>query len=561
MPSRLKSKRRKAGRTITKASLCIISFILIIIGGWEARRFFPYPAFFARLGIENWQVWEFHDYFGVPHDTVTVIWNERRLTDLERQPVLVDGIIWFPHDFVRDYVDPFLFWDEGAQAMFVSTDYEVTRVDSENIRFFPGDEVPWISLLFFYNSYHRAVWYNNNVIFTTPDGAGRGASVMVRNTPVRYRPDRTAFITQRAVRGSYLRTFNIEGDYIRVRTAGGLLGYVLLSDIEFTEPEPVIPLPPEPPQSPNISLTWEMITAPVGNATAMQNPLPEGLTVISPTWFNFDPYAPDGTLISFASREYVEWAHAQNVEVWAKVFDTNHDISGAILSNYRAREHVIAQLLRFAEEYNLDGININFEHIRSAYGRYYVQFLRELAPEMRRISAVLSVATFVPAPWFAHYHHGLVGSTVDFVAIMTYDEHYGGSPEPGPVASLPFVRRSVSSALELIPRERILLGLPFYNRLWRVAPDGSHTSRLYGMARPWTLIEEQGVTPVWDPYIGSYYAHFNTNEATYRIWVECERSIAEKLRVFAEYELAGVAGWRRGLETDGVWDEIRRVAH
>ena len=557
--------RRRKSRVLYFILCAFMIFVLLVIGGWQARRFFPYPAVFARLRIENWQVWEFHDYFGLDPDDVSVVWENRRLTGLDEPPVIYGGNVYFPASFIneRTGIDPFLFWDESAQSLLFSTDMEVIRL--------PADEVliqgrPMVSLDFVQDKYpafrieHRQE-FNTVIITDYVNSAGRYAETR-RRTAVRYRPDRTAFITKRLDRGVSFIAFAPDGDFFRVRTAEGLLGYINMADMQFADPprivaRPVSPLPVSPPafEGP-INLSWEMITAPQGNITAMNNPLPPGLNVISPTWFSFDSYALNGNIDSFACREYVEWAHSHGVYVWPKIFDTNRDISHAILTNYRARERAITQLLRFVDEYRLDGIIVNFEHIRGTDGRYYVQFLRELAPEMRFRNAVLTVATFVPAPWFAHYHHDLVGRTVDFVAIMTYDEHYGGSPEPGPVASLPFVRRSVADALQLIPREKLLMGLPFYNRLWHVNPDGSHRISNIGMARPWALVEEWGVIPVWDDEIGSYYVNFNDGTTTYRMWIECERSIGEKLSVYNYFGIAGVASWRRGLESPGVWDKI-----
>ena len=534
--------------------------MLLLIGGWEARRFFPYPTFLARLGIENWQVREFHDHFGIPPDTISVVLDDRRLTTLEDPPVMINGEIFFPASFVREHIDPFMFWDESAQTLFVSTDTEIIRLSDKN--------VPLAFVQDMYNDFH--VEYRpeyNTIIIANLKNIEAWNAETTRRTPVRYRADRTAFITQWVDNSAALTSFDITDNFTRVRTDVGLLGYVLTSDISITTPiyYSMGQLEhSEPPKSPNINLTWEMITAPQGNITAMNNPLPAGLNVISPTWFNFDPATLNGDIISFASQAYVEWAHSHGVEVWAKAFDSNHDISHAILTNYQARERAISQLLQFVTDYNLDGLNINFEHIRSTDGGYYLQFLRELAPEMRRLGATLSVATFVPAPWHSQYHHELVGRTVDFVAIMTYDEHVARSPEPGPVASLPFVDRFIRDTVALIPREKVLMGIPLYNRLWRVLPDDTHTTSYLLMAFPFTLIEQWGVMPVWDATVGSYYANFTTtdedgNVVTYRIWVECERSIREKMRIFNEHNLAGVASWRRGLETEGVWEEIRQA--
>ena len=581
------SKRNKS--LLFRLFLCFIIFVLLVIGGWESRRFFSYPTFFARIGIENWQVWEFHDYFQLDPKAFSVVINDQRLRDIENPPIIYEDEIFFPASFVREHIDPFIFWDEGAQTLFFSTDTEVIGLAGEDVL---KHTVPMVSIAFLQELYpdfeieYRGEF--NIIIISQATGLTAShtpshistnhtfistTAVTIRRTPIRYRPDQTAYITQQAFRGMPLTVFNFnseynlesdsedgpQSDFVRVRTPEGLLGYVLTADLEVAATLNETLTPPESvPPSPNINLTWEMITAPQGNVTAMSTPLPSGLHVISPTWFYFDPETLE--IQSFASHDYVEWAHSQSVAVWPRIFDTNHDISHRVLTQFEVRQQAIAQLIALVEEYNLDGINVNFEHIPRADGGYYVQFLRELAPEMRRIGAVLSVATFVPAPWFLQYNHELVGRTVDFVAIMTYDEHYRGSPEPGPVASLPFVERSIQNTLALIPREKVIMCLPFYNRLWRVTPDGYHTISNHGMARPWALIEEWGVTPVWDPIIGSYYASYTNDEGiTYRIWVECERSIEEKLHIFTNHDLAGVASWRRGLETSGVWEVIDRA--
>ena len=59
---------------------------------------------------------------------------------------------------------------------------------------------------------------------------------------------------------------------------------------------------------------------------------------------------------------------------------------------------------------------------------------------------------------------------------------------------------------------------------------------------------------------GCYYAEYYTNEngaeVTYKVWLEDERSIEEKLKIYERYGLAGVACWSRGLEKEGIWELI-----
>ena len=42
----------------------------------------------------------------------------------------------------------------------------------------------------------------------------------------------------------------------------------------------------------------------------------------------------------------------------------------------------------------------------------------------------------------------------------------------------------------------------------------------------------------------------------YRVWIEDARSIEQKMQLIRQQELAGVACWKLGLETEEVWDII-----
>ena len=54
----------------------------------------------------------------------------------------------------------------------------------------------------------------------------------------------------------------------------------------------------------------------------------------------------------------------------------------------------------------------------------------------------------------------------DYVVLMAYDEHYNGSDE-GPVASIDFVKKGVEDTLKEVPADQLILGIPFYTRIWR----------------------------------------------------------------------------------------------
>ena len=56
---------------------------------------------------------------------------------------------------------------------------------------------------------------------------------------------------------------------------------------------------------------------------------------------------------------------------------------------------------------------------------------------------------------------------------------------------------------------------------------------------------------------GTYpYGTYEGDGATYQIWLEDSKSIAEKVKLIKKYKLAGVAEWKLGFENSGIWSVI-----
>jgi len=125
------------------------------------------------------------------------------------------------------------------------------------------------------------------------------------------------------------------------------------------------------------------------------------------------------------------------------------------------------------------------------------------------------------------------------------------------------VQQAVINILEEVPREQLVLGLPFYNRAWRyVVLDGTMESRAWSMNYTRQFFEARDVEWEWDSTIGSYFGEVSAMEdgqaVIWRVWLECPRSIASKMQIYAVHDLAGVASWRRFFESEEVWDVFER---
>ena len=254
-----------------------------------------------------------------------------------------------------------------------------------------------------------------------------------------------------------------------------------------------------------------------------------------------------------------------NLEVWGLIdnFDVNVD-THKVLSKTSSREKLINEIIAQAIKYNLDGINIDFENLKLETGPHYIQFLRELSVKCRSNQIILSADSYVPASYNKFYDYEEQGIILDYVIIMGYDEHHSNSEEAGSVSSLGYFEGAINSTLAMVPKDKLIMGIPFYTRLWKEFTELGEfklSSEALGMSEMSKVLEANGVTPIWNEEVGQYYAEYQKGDATYKVWLEESESIDAKMKRIYDSKLAGVASWRLGFETTNIWDIILKYVN
>ena len=149
------------------------------------------------------------------------------------------------------------------------------------------------------------------------------------------------------------------------------------------------------------------------------------------------------------------------------------------------------------------------------------------------------------------------------MAVMAYDEHWGSSPRSGSTASLPWTLAGLRRTMEQIPAEKLLMGVPFYTREWAEtkAKNGKISARAKTMAMVSVdaRLAETGATLQWLGDKGQNYFQYVSDDKTYRIWVEDERSMALRMGLVRQYKAAGAAFWRKGFEKPEIWPVIDKA--
>lgn len=484
---------------------------------------------------------------------------------LEQKALISGDEVYIPLDVVNGYLNQRYYWDSANKKILYATPTSLTEEAASDQ---PGGNV-WLkeSTVYLKLDYVKKYTDIDSYIYKDPARIAiqyKFSNVQTvtvkKDTVIRYRGGIKSKILTKTAKDTVLRLMNEGEDWDQVATDDGYIGYIQKKKVSaadttdykrsfkaeaysyFTMDEPV-------------NLAWHQVTSTDANnyfADTTQNMT--GVNVISPTWFSVSDN--DGNVSSLASGEYVMQAHEKGLKVWGLVDNFSENMSTTtVLSNTAARQNLENQLVTYALKAGLDGINVDFESLSEDVGIHFLQFLRELSIQCHENNLVLSVDNPVPEDFTSHYDRAEQGKVVDYVIIMGYDEHYVGS-DAGSVASLPWVEQGVKDTLAEVPAKRTILAIPFYTRLWKTTDGGALTSEAIGMDQAQQAISDNGAETYWDKTTSQNYGTYEGDGATYQIWLEDSKSIAEKVKLIPKYKLAGVAEWKLGFENSGIWSVI-----
>lgn len=128
----------------------------------------------------------------------------------------------------------------------------------------------------------------------------------------------------------------------------------------------------------------------------------------------------------------------------------------------------------------------------------------------------------------------------------------------GTVAGCDWVELNINKFLkqEEVPKEKLVLGIPFYTRVWKESGD-KLTSSSVAMKDIYEVIPSNAEKE-WKENLKQYYVQYEKNGATYKVWVEDERSILEKISLIKKYDLAGACYWVKDYEDESIWKKLEK---
>lgn len=481
----------------------------------------------------------------------------------------LDGKLYLPCAFLKEAPALGLYYDAVDHLLILTRPEEVVTVsaDGTDEAFLLKNETPYVQLAFVEENCPAEV-------LVTADFNGEPESVSLRTAAhfqaatalenggtLRTGASIKAPVLMEIPAGKPVRVLEGEAeDGWTAAVFGGYSGYIKTEELtEVREVEGELPNAQEfthRQKDGTVRLAFHQVTDQASN-----DALPEyikkvsGVTDLAPTWFFLA--SGEGEVSSLADRTYVRRAAKKKMGVWAVFNDFDGQASGRAtgeaLSSFRRREKMIRTVIDGVLAAGGSGICIDFENVTASCAADFIEFLRELSAECRREKLVLSVCNYTPM-FTKYYNRKQQAEVVDYIICMCYDEHTKNSANAGSVASLPFVKKGIEDTLAEVPKEQLLAALPFYTRIWETKDGKILDCRSAGMAAAASFVKENGLSVTRDETAGQDYAMKEEDGIKTEIWLENRYSLEKKLEVVTEAELAGVAMWKLGFETEDIWD-------
>lgn len=281
------------------------------------------------------------------------------------------------------------------------------------------------------------------------------------------------------------------------------------------------------------------------------------LNVVSPRSYTLKD---SGNFVSVSvDTKYVQYAHKQGKQVWQLIGNKFDPVlTGSILGSTKKRQKLVSALRDSLVQTNSDGINVDFENIDPKNKKDFVLFIGELKKALKPYGIKISVDVTRENDdpfWSKSLDRKELGKIADYIIIMGYDEHWGGSPVAGSVSSLPWIKEGTKLLMKEVPAHKIILAVPFYTREW-VTDLSTNKVKSHDrtMAEVNKIISSHGLKKVWDKKTSQNYVEYTSKGKKHQIWIEDKKSMKLRLDLVKQNHLGGVSAWYIGSETPDIWD-------
>lgn len=552
--------KKTGGKIIAKILVAILALLFLIVAFKLAPNY------------------EINDTYA--KNKINLILNNNNVTKKLKKDLFINdkNVIYMSREDIKNYFDKYIMVDKdnnqiittfGEKVGVLPLNQNIITINDSTVNVLSGaiekDGTYYLPISEMSKVYNIEIEYVKNKQILVLSSLNRELirADVAKNCSVKYKPTTFSKTIDKLKKGDkVVKVEKINDNWTKVRTKNGYVGYIktniLQNEVYVREEIKNLDTPEK------INLVWdyysEYAKAPNRSGTTI-----EGINVVSPAFFSLVSKGNGAinTNIGDNGLNYIKWAKNNNYEVWPMLSNNSYkETTSKILNSYELRTKLINDIVNLAVKYELDGINIDFENMNTEDKNVFSRFIIELKPKLQEAGIKLSVDVTAPdggSSWSECYNRNVIGDVADYIVFMAYDQYGTSSKKAGTTAGFNWVETNLKKFIdrEEINSNKIILGIPLYTRLW-TENNGTVTSKTVNM-KSIDKVLPSDVSKQWDDELKQYYVEYTEKGKIYKMWIEDEESIKNKVSLVRTYNLAGVAAWAKDREKDTIWSIIKEA--
>jgi spore germination protein YaaH len=299
------------------------------------------------------------------------------------------------------------------------------------------------------------------------------------------------------------------------------------------------------------------------------------IDLLVPTWYSVDE---NGLMTGGPNPTVLDVAQREGLPIMPIVALFGKQKFHALAGSPAAQQSLIDAMLREAKLHGFVGFQFDFENL------YYLDrdglsaVVARSAEALHKAGLKLTVATVPNAPgypgqggfakwiytdWRGAYDLEALAKSVDLICLMTYDQQTRWTM-PGPVAGWQWVVDNLEYALDVVPKEKLSLGIPLYGYHWytgepEASKDGGPehpnlTADYISTPDALELAAAFGGKPEWDGTDHTAFLYFYRDQMREWIFYTDLRTFRDRYQLVVDRQLEGFCSWVLGSEDPAIWN-------
>jgi poly-beta-1,6 N-acetyl-D-glucosamine synthase len=277
------------------------------------------------------------------------------------------------------------------------------------------------------------------------------------------------------------------------------------------------------------------------------------LNMVVPEWFFID--AATDTLRPDIDMNALQLMKKNNVSIVPLINNINEkkgtgefdgNIIHRILHDPAKKERLINDIVKYLKQYQLQGINIDFEEFKEKGDEPIIAFQKELYEKLHPQGFIVTQDIM---PYNEDFNVKALSSYNDYMFLMAYDQHYSTSV-PGAISSQQWIEKVVDETVKELPSEKLVVCIAGYGYDWPNGSEGVTVTYQQALANA-----KQFNAPInfSDDTYNNNYSYTDADSVKHDVYFADAATNYNTIRFADVYGTAGTALWRLGSEDERLW--------